>query len=152
MSSALTEPEALAQGLRTMTRFTHITFAVAAATFLSLAGCGQKEPEVVGGPQDDAVTIAARNAAPVSLPPAIASSKTYRCKDNSLFYANFLTDGVSANVRDKEEDPPSVNLVAPTAGEPFVGVAPAGTGFKLVGNGAQVTYTSPKSGTQVCKA
>ncbi len=143
---------ALAQGLRTMTRFTHITSAVAIATFFSLAGCGQKAPEVVGGPQDDAVTIAARNAAPVSLPPAIASSKTYRCKDNSVFYVNFLTDGVSANVRDKQEDPPRVKLVAPAAGEPFVGVETVGEGFKLVGNGNQVTYTSPKSGTQVCKA
>lgn len=134
-----------------MTRSTHITSAVAFATFITLAACQQKAPEVVGGPQDDAVTIAAKNNAPVALPPAIASSKTYRCKDNSLFYANFLTDGVSANVRDKEESPPSVNLVAPTAGEPFVGVPPLGEGFKLVGNGAEVTYTSPKSGTQVCK-
>ncbi len=135
-----------------MTRFTHIKSAVAFATLITLSACGQKEPDIVGGPQDDAVTVAARNAAPVALPPAIASSKTYRCKDNSLFYANFLTDGVSANVRDKEESPPSVNLTAPTAGEPYIGVGPAGEGFKLVGSGDEVTYTSPKSGTQVCKA
>lgn len=135
-----------------MTRPTPIKAAVAFATLLSLAACGQSEPEVVGGIQDDAVTIAAKNAAPVALPPAIASSKTYRCKDNSLFYANFLTDGVSANVRDKQEDPPSVNLVAPAAGQPFEGVAPAGEGFRLVGSGDTVTYTSPEGGTQVCNA
>lgn len=135
-----------------MTSFTRIQAAVAIATLITLSACERKAPEVVGGPIPDATAIAAKNKAPVALPAAIASSKTYRCKDNSLFYANFLTDGTSANVRDKQEDPPSVNLVAPAAGEPFVGVGPAGEGFKLVGSGDQVTYTSPKSGTQVCKA
>lgn len=134
-----------------MTRSSPIKAAVAAATLFTLAACQQKAPEVVGGPQPDAVTIAAKNKAPVKLPPAIASSKTYRCKDNSIFYANFLTDGLTANVRDKEEEPPSVTLVAPAAGEAFVGVPPAGEGFKLSGSGATVTYTSPDSGTQTCK-
>lgn len=126
--------------------------AVAVATFLTLAACEQKEPEVVGGAAPDATSIAAKNKAPVALPPAIASSKTYRCKDKSVFYANFLTDGLTANVRDKEEEPPAVTLKAPAKGEAFVGVPPQGEGFKLVGSGDEVTYTSPDSGTQVCKA
>ena len=134
-----------------MTKSPHL-FAVAAATLLTLSACEQKAPEVVGGAAPDAVAQEAAKRPPVALPPAIRESKTYRCKDGSIFYANFLTDGTSANVRDKEESPPSVNLVAPAAGEPFIGVAPAGEGFKLVGSGDEVTYTSPKSGTQVCKA
>lgn len=135
-----------------MTNHTPIKAAVAFAILVTLSACEQKAPEVVGGPQPDATAIAAKNKAPVTLPAAIASSKAYRCKDKSVVYANFLTDGTSANVRDREEDPPSVNLTAPAAGEPFIGVPPQGEGFKLVGSGDQVTYTSPKSGTQVCKA
>lgn len=126
--------------------------AVALATVLILSACGQSDPEVVGGPAPDATSIAAKAKAPVSLPPAIASSKTYRCKDNSVFYANFMTDNVTANVRDKEEEPPVVTLKAAAPGEAYVGVPPTGEGFKLSGNGATVTYTSPDSGTQSCKA
>ena len=29
------------------------------------------------------------------LPPAIAASKTYRCKDNSLVYIDWLSDGTA---------------------------------------------------------
>ncbi len=134
-----------------MTHTRHIVVAATAA-LLALSGCQQKTPEVVGGATPDAVSIAAANKAPVTLPPAIASSKTYRCKDNSVFYANFLTDNVTANVRDKEEDPPSVTLKAAAPGQPFEGQEEKGKGFKLVGSGNQVTYTSPKSGTLSCKA
>ena len=133
-----------------MTRLTHIKVA-AAAVLLTLAACEQKAPEVVGGPTPDATAIAAANKAPVTLPPAIAKSVTYRCKDNSVFYANFLTDNITANVRDKEEDPPSVILMAAAAGEPYVGIPPNGEGFSLSGNGAEVTYTSPKGPAQTCK-
>lgn len=136
-----------------MTKPSHLlAVAAAAATFLTLAGCDQPEPEVVGGATPDAISIAAANKAPVELPPAIASSKTYRCKDRSVVYVNFLTDGLTANVRDKEEEPPAVTLKAPASGEPFVGVPPSGDGFALTGTGDEVTYTSPDSGTQVCKA
>lgn len=134
-----------------MTKHPRIT-AVALATLITLSACEKKAPEVVGGATPDATTIAAANSAPVTLPPAIASSKTYRCKDQSVVYVNFLTDGMTANVRDKEEEPPAVTLKAPAAGEPFVGVLPAGEGFKMIGSGGQVTYTSPDSGTQVCKS
>jgi len=127
-----------------------ILIAASAAALLSLAACSQ-EPEVVDANPDPQAEELAK-AAPVTLPPAIKASKTYRCKDNSIVYVNFLTDDISANVRDKEEEPPAVNLKAPAPGEPFVGDGPAGDGFKLVGSGDTVTYTSPDSGTQSCKA
>ena len=126
--------------------------AVAAATLLTLAACEQKQPEVVGGPAEDAVTKEAKNRPAVTLPAAIKTSKVYRCKDKSVVYVNYLDDNVSANVRDKEEEPPAVTLKAAAPGEAFIGVPPAGEGFKLVGSGNEVTYTSPDSGTQVCKA
>lgn len=135
-----------------MTSMTRLSAIAAAAILFTLPGCGQKAPEIVGGAQPDAVAKEAAKRPPVVLPAAIKESRVYRCKDQSVFYANFLTDGTSANVRDKEESPPSVTLAAPAPGEPFVGVGPLGEGFKLVGSGKQVTYTSPKSGTQVCKA
>ena len=134
-----------------MNKLIHI-IAVAGATLLTLSACEQKAPEVVGGPKQDAVSAEAAKRPPVVLPPSIARSVTYRCKDQSVVYVNFLTDNLTVNVRDKEEEPPAVNLKAAAAGEPFVGVLPAGEGFKMVGSGDEVTYTSPDSGTQVCKA
>ena len=124
--------------------------AASLAAFLSVAAC-QNEPETVTSTAADPLANQLAKAAPVKLPPAIKSSKTYRCKDNSVVYVNFLTDGLTVNVRDKEEEPPAVTLAASGPGEPFIGQGPAGAGFKLVGTGDTVTYTSPDSGTQSCK-
>ena len=132
-----------------MTKLVHIT---AVASFLLLAACEQKAPEVVGGARADATSTAAASRPAAVLPPSIARSATYRCKDKSVVYVNFLTDNLTVNVRDKEESPPTVNLKAAAAGEAFEGVPPAGEGFRMVGSGDEVTYTSPESGTQVCKA
>jgi hypothetical protein len=85
-------------------------------------------------------------APPVTLPPAIRESKTYRCKDNSLVYVSFMDDNLTAMVRDKQEEPPIATLKAPEPGAPFVA-----DGFSLSGSGASVTYTSPDSGTLTCK-
>ena len=125
-----------------------LPLAAALAASLTLAACGQSEtvkaPET---PDPTAETL--KKAKPVSLPPAIASSQTYRCKDNSIVYVSYMTDGITAEVRDNEEEPPIATLKAPTKGEPFTG-QPGYEGFKLVGSGNQVTYTSPDSGTQTC--
>ncbi|HEX8444549.1 MAG TPA: hypothetical protein VF631_12975 [Allosphingosinicella sp.] len=127
-----------------------ILAASAAATF-ALLGCQQKQPEVVQtnvDPQAEAL----KTAPPVELPPAIKAAKTYRCKDNSLVYVSFLTDDVTALARDKQEEPPVATLKAPAAGQAFVGQGETGKGFALSGSGDTVTYTSPDSGTQTCKA
>jgi hypothetical protein len=120
------------------------------AALLILAACNT-EPQEVGGPADPQAD-ALKNAPQVQLPPSIKEAKTYRCKDNSLVYVNFMSDNVTANVRDKEEEPPRVTLKAPAPGQPFEGVEPLGKGFKLSGSGATVTYTSPDSGTLSCRA
>lgn len=72
--------------------------------------------------------IAAANAAAapkVVLPPSISASKTYRCKDNSLAYVDWLSDGtarvktsptdVGATVKIGEAGTPSLSGTADAA-------------------------------------
>ncbi len=119
--------------------------AAALAAFLSLSACNS-EPELVETNPDPMKEELAK-AAPVTLPPAIKSSKTYRCKDNSLVYVTLLADDVSAMVRDKQEEPPVATLKAPAPGQPFVA-----EGFSLTVSGNSITYNSPDKGSQSCKA
>ncbi len=123
----------------------------ACAASLALIGCQKPEPEVVQSNVDQQAE-ALKSAPPVELPPAIKAAKTYRCKDNSLVYVSFMTDDVTVAVRDKQEEPPVATLKAPAPGQAFVGQGDSGKGFSLSGSGDNVTYTSPDSGTQTCKA
>jgi hypothetical protein len=125
----------------TQTRF--LAAAPLAALFV-LAAC-QSEPIKVGEAADPQAE-ALKNAPPVQLPPAM-KDKTYRCKDNSVVYVSFSGDNLTALVRDKEEEPPIATLKAPAPGQPFVA-----EGFSLSGNGSNVTYKSPDSGTQTCRS
>ncbi|RJF91494.1 hypothetical protein [Sphingomonas cavernae] len=118
----------------------------AASALLALAACNT-EPETVtgGGPQDDMAAELA-NAAPVELPPSMKESKTYRCKDNTLVYVDFLSDDKSANIRlDKSAAPTQVK--AEEAGKPMIA-----EGYSLEGSGPSVTITLPGKGSQSCKA
>src|SRR5215218_2352326 len=65
--------------------------AIAAA---GLAACNNEPIEGKGPP--DPMERELANAAPVELPPAIAASKTYRCKDNSLVTIDWLQGGKGA--------------------------------------------------------
>ena len=124
---------------------TRFLAAASIAALLALAACSN-EPEVVDtNPDPQAAELA--KAAPVTLPPAIKESKTYRCKDNSLVYITYLTDNTTAMVRDKQEEPPVATLKAPAPGQPFVS-----EGFSLTVNGNSITYHSPDAGNQTCKA
>ena len=130
-----------------------IPAALAFAAALATAACGDDATgNAVNATSTNATGNATAAAPKIELPPAIKASKTYRCRDNSLFYANFLADDVTANVRDKEEEPPAVTLKAPAPGQPFEGEGETGRGFKLSGSGDTVTYTSPDSGTQSCRS
>ena len=104
-----------------------ITLAAAAA----LAGCNKESHTIVaGGPQQDNFNDAANG--PVTLPPAVTSSKSYRCKDNSLVYIDWLSDGTARVKKTRDE----------------VGtVVTPGTELKGDGKGATVTYKG-----QSCKA
>lgn len=118
----------------------------AASTLLALAGCSS-EPEtiVAGGPQDDMANEVA-NAAPVELPPAVKASKTYRCKDGSLVYVDWLSGDASANVRTDKNGMPTL-VKAPEAGGTMVA-----EGYSLSGSIAAITVTLPGKDSQSCKS
>jgi hypothetical protein len=84
-----------------MTRTLTILSIVAAA---ALAGCKKEDHTIVAGPNvvDPQANVVA-NLDQVKLPPSIQASKTYRCKDNSLVYIDWLSDG-TARVKKSKED------------------------------------------------
>lgn len=76
-----------------MTKTLFLALVAAAA----LAGCDQSDHTINGNaPYDPQANATA--AAPIELPPAIVASHAYRCKDNSLVYIDWLSDG-SARVK-----------------------------------------------------
>ena len=75
-----------------MNRIICSTLLVAAA---ALAGCDQSDHTIRGGGPVDDQANATNAAAPVTLPPSIAATKAYRCKDNSLIYVDWLSDGTA---------------------------------------------------------
>lgn len=121
-----------------------------AATYLCaialVTACDGPET-VTANETQDAQAEELANAQPVTLPPAIRESKSYRCKDSSVLYVSFMDDDRTALVRDKQEEPPIATLKAPNVGQPFVA-----DGFSLSGSDDAVIFTSPDSGTQACNA
>lgn len=118
--------------------------AVSAVSLLALAACDG--PEVIEAKPQDPQAAELAKAAPVALPPSIAASHTYRCKDNSLVYVDFMSDQKTVNFRTKKGGDPIV-LSAPEAGQPFVA-----EGYSVTGGGTQISLTAPGMGTQSCKA
>jgi hypothetical protein len=111
---------------------------------LPLAACNQ-EPEVInaGPPDTQAKDLAA--AAPVELPPSIVASRTYRCKDNSLVYIDFMSN-MKANYRTTKGGDP-VPLTSPAEGQPYVA-----DGYSISSNSTTINLTAPGKGSQSCKA
>ena len=116
---------------------------LAAAPLLAFALAACQQQTIDGN--DDPQAQALNNAAPVEAPPMIQASRTYRCKDNSLLYADFYTND-TVLVRAKK-DGPGTTLTAPAAGQPYVA-----EGYSLSANAPQVNYTAPGKGGQSCKA
>lgn len=64
----------------------------------ALAACDQSDHTITAqGPYDPQANASA-NAASVTLPPSITAQRSYRCKDNSLIYIDWYSDG-SARVK-----------------------------------------------------
>jgi len=125
---------------------TRTPLALALTAAAALAGCNQEDHNIVaGGPADP---MGNQANADVVLPPAIAHSKIYRCKDNSVVYIDWLSDKKSANLRTAQSAPPT-QLVAPEEGQPMVAEGYSLTG---TGEGSTVTLTRPGKGSQSCKA
>jgi predicted small secreted protein len=115
--------------------------AMAAAT---LAACNN-EP-IVGKDTPDPMADALANAAPVELPPAIAASKTYRCKDNSLVTIDWLQGGKGANLRIGDATTPVQLRASPAAeGEGANAVASASAGLVADGGYALSGETTANS-------
>jgi hypothetical protein len=119
--------------------------AAALAALLVLAACNTKPETIVAdGPADP--DAAALNAAkPVELPPMLASSHAYRCKDNSLVYIDFFSNN-TATYKSSKEGTATV-LTAPAAGEAY-----AAPGYAIKGSGMTIELTAPGKGTLSCKA
>jgi hypothetical protein len=115
-----------------MTRtLTVIALAVSAA----LAGCNQGDSTIVAGEIDDPMGDELANAAPVELPPSIQASKQYRCRDNSIVYVDWLSDGKSANIRTDRHASPT-RVTAEEAGKPFVA-----EGYSVTGSATAASVT-----------
>jgi len=122
---------------------------LALAATAALAACNKEDHTIVAGPDTDVANQAPATDGPVTLPPSIASSKIYRCKDNSVVYIDWLSDNKSANFRAKKTDVP-VTLTASEPGKPMV----AEGGYSLSGtpSGGSITLERPGKGSQSCKA
>jgi hypothetical protein len=113
------------------------------AALLILGAC-KNEPEIIDvNPDPQARDLA--NAAPVEAPPMIQASRTYRCKDNSLLYADFYTNN-TVLVRTEKAGPATATLTAPDGQPPYVA-----EGYSLSANAPQISYTAPGKGTRSCK-
>jgi len=95
-----------------MKRLIPLTLVAAAA----LAGCDNGSNTIVQEGPKDPMANSLANAAPVELPPAITASKAYRCKDNSLIYVDWLSDG-SARVKKERNE---VGTLAGSDGTPAI--------------------------------
>lgn len=131
-----------------MTR-TRIIFALVAAA--ALAGCNEADHTIVAGGPADPMANQLANAAPVELPPSIAASEIYRCKDNSLVYIDWLRDSsgepAGANFRADRNAAPT-QLKPGAEGEAFVA-----EGYSLTGTAVSetITLTRPSAASQTCK-
>lgn len=118
---------------------------------LTLAACEQET--IVAGERPDPMKDELAKAAPVELPPAIAASKTYRCKDNSLVRIDWLQGGKGAYVHGDGQAQTHVKPAEPVEGQPASTDLTADGGFVLKGDAkaASVTLTLPGKGAQACK-
>jgi len=115
---------------------------LAIAAVITLTGCEQK-PETMNVGTGDPMAAELANAAPVEAPPMIKTSHSYRCKDNSLIFVDFMTDDKTASFKSTKEGAITV-LRATEAGKPYVSADGKTT---VTGAGNAITYNG-----EACKA
>ena len=122
-----------------------LTLALFAAA--ALAGCN-KTPTSTNDMTASDVNVANEANIAASMPPAIVSSKIYRCKDNSVAYVDWLAGDLTADIRSEQAGTPT-RLTAAAAG-----AALKADGYSLIGlpTAKTVTLTRPGKGEQACKA
>ena len=128
------------------------TLTLIAAGALALAAC--KQETIVAGERPDPMKDELAKAAPVELPPAIAASKTYRCKDNSLVRIDWLAQDKGAYVHGEGTAQTHVKAAEAVEGKPASTDLVADGGYVLKGDSkaASINVTLPGKGAQSCKA
>ena len=129
------------------------TLTITTLSLLALAACNSESHTITGGERPDPMAGELANAAPVELPPAIASSKTYRCKDNSLVQIDLLAQDKGAYVHGDGQDQTHLKPAEAVDGKPASTDLTAEGGFLLKGNptASTVTLSLPGKGSQTCK-
>lgn len=119
---------------------------VSLALFALLAACSNEPENLTGaGPADpDAAVVAA--APKVELPPMLAGSRTYRCKDNSLVHIDFFNNNTALYKTDKDATT-GTTLTAAEPGQPYTA-----EGYSVSGNTDNIELTAPGKGSTTCKA
>lgn len=93
--------------------------ALTALAATALAGCDNSDHTIIAGGKPKP---AVEPIDPVTLPPSIVASKTYRCKDNSLVYIDWMSDQ-TARVKSSKTDvgaPPAEGELTGTAADSSV--------------------------------
>ena len=108
---------------------------LALAAAFALAGCEQK-PESMNTGTVDPQAAELANAAPAVAPPMIKTSHSYRCKDNSLIFVDFMTDDKTATYKTSKEGTVTT-LKAAEAGQPYKSEDGSKT---ITGGGDNITY------------
>ena len=123
---------------------------ITAAT--AIAACQQET--IVANEQPDPMAEELANAAPVELPPAIAASKTYRCKDNGVVRIDWLQGGKGAYIHGDGYTQTHLKPVEAAEGQPASKDLTAEGGYVLKGeaSASNVSLTLPGRGTQTCHA
>ena len=114
------------------------------AALLALGGCNNKPQTIVAGP-DDPQANQLKNAPAVAPPPMIQASRTYRCADNSLVYADFYTNNTVA-VRTQKGG--TATMLTADGGKPPY----KAQGYSLSANAAKVSFQAPGKKAQTCDA
>lgn len=117
----------------------------ALAALLALAACdGKPAPTTVTGPADPMAENMTTSNVAVELPPAVRSSKAYRCKDNSVVYVDLFQGDKQAGVRDTADGTPTT-LHAEEAGKPLIA-----DGYSLEVKGNVLKLARPGHPSQTC--
>jgi len=122
---------------------TRLITAAVLGSALFLTACGK--PETVTSSDTDPDAAALNAAAPVELPPMVTASRTYRCKDGSLVYVDFLSNNTA--LYKTEKTGPGTSLTAAEAGQPYTA-----EGYSVSSDGPQVEIAAPGKPAQSCKA
>lgn len=121
------------------------TLLLAALAATALSACDKSDHNIVAGSKEDNVTV---NAAAVVLPPSIESSQSYRCKDNSVVYIDWLNDKKTADVS-ATKGGTATRLTSAEAGKVMTA-----TGYSLTGtkDSKSITLEQPGKASQSCKS